>query len=147
MSITEQLTLDMKAAMRAREKARLSTIRMVLSALKNEVIKLKRDLNAEEELDIVAREAKRRNESIEAYEKGGREDLVEKERAELEIISSYLPEQLSPDEVSDMLRQIVADVGATSMRDMGKVMGEIMPQIKGRFPGKEVRPLLQSILE
>ena len=147
MSMIERLTEDMKTAMKAREKDRLTTIRMLMAALKNEVINKKRDLNEQEELEILAREAKRRNESIEAYEKGGRDDLVAKERAELEIISAYLPEQLSPEEVTEMLKKVVEDVGATSMRDMGKVMGKIMPQLKGRFPGKEVRPLLQAILE
>jgi len=147
MSIIEQLTQDMKTAMKAREKEKLITIRGLMAALKNQVINKKRDLNEQEEIEILAREAKRRNESIEAYEKGGRDDLVAKEKAELEVISTYLPEQLSPAEVTEMLKQVVDEVGATSMRDMGKVMGKIMPQLKGRFPGKEVRPLLQAILE
>lgn len=146
MAVLDTLTADMKTAMRARDKERLSTIRLLISELKNEKIRKRSDLTESEEIDVLAREAKRRAESVEAYEKGGRQDLSEKEQAELVIIKEYLPQQLTPDEVLDMLKATIAEVGASSMSDMGKVMGKVMPKLRGRFPGKEVRPLLQTLL-
>jgi len=136
----------MKTAMRARDKERLSTIRLLISELKNQGIKKRAELTESEEIDVLAREAKRRAESVDAYEKGGRQDLAEKEKAELVIIKEYLPQQLTADAVLDMLKETVAEVGASSMSDMGKVMGKVMPKLRGRFPGKEVRPLLQTLL-
>lgn len=146
MSLLERLTADMKAAMKAREAERLTTIRMLMSALKNQQIELRRDLTSDEELSFLATEAKKRRESIEAYDAAGATDRADGERAELAIIEGYLPEALSPDEVREILRELIASTGASSRRDAGRVMGPAMKKLVGRFPGKDVKPLLDELL-
>lgn len=146
MSLQDTLTADMKAAMKAREKTKLTTIRMLLAAVKNEAIANRADLTEQQELTLLAREAKRRRESIEAYDNAERADLADKERAELVIIGAYLPAPLTADEVTVLLKEAIGKTGASSMKDMGKVMGVVMPKLKGRFDGKAVRPLLQALL-
>ena len=136
----------MKAAMKAREKARLSTIRMLSAALKNEEIAKKRPLDEHEELAFLARQAKQRRESIAAFDEGGRAELAEKERAELVVVQAYLPAQLSEGEVRDIVSQAIANLGATSKRDMGKVMGAVMPKTKGRYDGKAVKDIVMGLL-
>jgi uncharacterized protein YqeY len=145
-SLEEQLTTDMKAAMKARDKERLGTVRLLLSAVRYESLAKRRDLTEDEGLSILTREAKRRRESIEAFEKGDRPDLAAQEAAELVIIGEYLPDQLTPDEVREIVKQAISDTGASSKRDFGRVMGAVMPKLKGRFPGKEVKPILDSLL-
>ncbi len=148
MSITQTLRDDMKAAMRAREKERLGTIRLLLAALKNEQIAAKVDeLDDDAALTVTTRQAKQRRESISEYEKGGREDLAAKERAELEIIAVYLPEPMPTDEVEALVKGIIAEVGASSPREMGAVMGKLMPQIKGRFDGKAAQQIVLGLLK
>jgi uncharacterized protein len=146
MSLQETLTAEMKAALKAHEKERLGTVRMLLAEVQNATIEKRGPLSEAEELELLARQAKRRRESIEAFEKGGRHDLAEKERAELALIEGYLPQQLSVDEVRALVREAMAAVGASGKRDMGKVMSHVMPQLKGRFPGKDVRPLVDELL-
>jgi uncharacterized protein YqeY len=146
MSLTDQLQADMKIAMKARDKLRLSTIRMILTDLKNEQIERRRELDEAEELAVLDRQARRRRESIKAYRDGGREDLADSEAAELEIIKEYLPKPLTAEEVESMVKAIIDEVGATSKRDFGKVMKTIMPKVKGRFPGKEVQPIVNRLL-
>lgn len=146
MSLLKQLTQDMKAAMKAREKERLVTLRLLISGVKGQVKDLKRDLTEQEEISFLATEAKRRQESIAAYTEADRADLAEKEQSELAIIQVYLPAQLTEDEVKDILREIIASTGASSPREMGKVMGQAMPRLKGRFPGKEVKGLVLGLL-
>lgn len=146
MSLLETLNADIKTAMKAREKERLSTLRMVLSSLKNRRIDKGSDLDDAEELEILTREAKRRRESIDAYTKAERQDLVDKEQAELVVIEAYLPQQLSPEEVEVIVAEAVAESGATLKKDIGAVMKLVMPKIQGRFPGKDVRPMLDKHL-
>ncbi len=145
-SLEEQLNTDMRTAMKAREKERLGTIRLLLSAVRYESLAKQRDLTPDEGLSILARAAKRRRASIEAFEKGNRPELAEKEAAELLIIGEYLPDQLSKDEVVEIVKQAIADTGAGSMKDFGRVMGAVMPKLKGKFPGKDVKPILNSLL-
>jgi len=148
MSMSLQTTLkdDMKTAMKARDKERLGTIRQLIAALKNVAIEKRRDLTPDEELSFLATQAKRRRESIDAYTQGDRPDLADKERTELAVIETYLPQPLSADEVRELVRAAVEETGASSPKDMGKVMKIVMPKVKGRFPGKEVRPLVNEAL-
>ena len=146
MALLETLTTDMKIAMKAREKVRLGTIRLLISELKNLQIKTGKGLDDAEELSFLSSQAKRRRESIEAYEKAGRDDLRDQEVAELAVINTYLPAPLTEDEVRTIVRDAVAEAGAQSKRDMGKVMKLVMPKVKGRFPGKGVRPLVEEAL-
>lgn len=147
MSLLTTLKEDMKTAMKARQSERLTTIRMLMAALKNKQIdKSGADLSEDEEIAFLATEAKRRRESITAYEDAGREDLAATERAELEVISHYLPEPLTEGEVRAIVEQVIADTGATSKKQMGQVMGRVMPQVKGRFDGAAVKPIVLGLL-
>jgi len=147
MALIDTLNADVKVAMKAGDKVRLSTMRLLIAALKNERIARERELSADEELQLLATQAKRRRESIALYQQGGREDLEAQERAELAVIQGYLPEQLTEGDVQAMVAEIVAATGAESMRDMGKVMGQLMPKLKGRFDGKVAKGLVQSALK
>lgn len=146
MSIFDQLTEDMKRAMKAGEKDRLATIRLLRGYLKNEAIDKQKELSEEEELAVLASAAKKRKESIEAYQQGGRADLVEKEQKELEVIQSYLPQPLTRDEVEKIVNEAIASVGATTIKDLGKVMPVVMQQVQGRADGKQVNEIVRSKL-
>lgn len=137
---------DMKDAMRARDKERLTTLRMLISSLKNKAIDLKEDLTEDDILDVLSTEAKRRREAAEQYREGDRAELAEKEESELTVIEEYLPKALTDDEVGEMIDAVIEEVGATSRADMGKVMGAIMPQVKGRFDGSRVKDLVMDKL-
>jgi len=147
MSLLTTLKEDMKAAMKARQRDRLQTIRLLMSALKNKQIDNGgEDLSEDAELQFLATEAKRRRESITAYEEAGREDLAAQERSELEVISHYLPEPLTEDEVRAIVQAVIDETGATSKKQMGQVMGRVMPQVKGRFDGAAVKPIVLGLL-
>jgi len=119
----------------------------VLAGVQNEEIAKRGELTEEEFLTVLAREARKRKESIEEFGKGGRQDLVEKEERELSIIESYLPEQLSEDEVRDIIDRTIQEVGATSAGDLGKVMGKLMPLLKGKADGKKVNQMVRERLQ
>ncbi|WP_221565659.1 GatB/YqeY domain-containing protein [Alkalihalobacillus sp. TS-13] len=146
MSLLDRLNQDMKQAMKNKEKQRLTVIRMVKSSLQNESIKLGHELNEEEELTVLSREVKQRKDSLQEFEKAGREDLVENLRQEIAILNEYLPEQLSEEEVNQLVKETIEQVGATSKQDMGKVMGAIMPKVKGKADGGLVNRLVQQNL-
>ena len=147
MSIQVKLTEDMKKAMKEGDKIRLSTIRLLLAQLKDTKIAKGDILYEEEEIAVLTSAAKKRKESIKAYAEGGREDLVERESKELEIISSYLPEQLSEKEIASKISQIIEKTGAVSLKDLGIVMREAMQEFKGRADGKLVQQLVRKKLE
>ena len=147
MSIQVKLTEDMKKAMKEGDKIRLSTIRLLLAQLKDTKIAKGDILSEEEEIAVLTSAAKKRKESIKAYAEGGREDLVERESKELEIISSYLPEQLSEKEIESKISQIIEKTGAVSLKDLGIVMREAMQEFKGRADGKLVQQLVRKKLE
>ncbi|WPP42797.1 GatB/YqeY domain-containing protein [Paenibacillus hunanensis] len=146
MSLSERLNEDMKQAMRDKDKFKLSTIRMVRSTIQNQVIDLKRDLNDEEVLDILSREIKQRKDALQEFEKAGRDDLTTNLSAEIEIISQYLPAQLSEEEIKVIVQQTILETGASSKADMGKVMSALMPKVKGRADGKVVNQAVQQLL-
>ncbi len=147
MALIDTLQGDVKTAMKSGDKPRLATVRLLIAALKNERISRERELTTDEELQVLATQAKRRRESIDMYRQGEREDLAASEAAELSVIQGYLPAQLSEDDVREMVAEIVAATGAESMRDMGRVMGQLMPRLKGRFDGKVAKGLVQSALQ
>ena len=147
MSLLERLNKDMIQAMKNKEKDKLTTIRMVKSSLQNEAIKLgKQELSQEEELTVLSRELKQRKDSLQEFEKAGRQDLVEKLRIEITHVEQYLPQQLSEDELKEIISQTVAEMGATSKADMGKVMAAIIPKVKGKADGSLVNKLVQQHL-
>ncbi|KYD22434.1 hypothetical protein B4135_1224 [Caldibacillus debilis] len=137
----------MKSAMKNKEKERLSVIRMIKSSLQNEAIKLgKSQLSEDEEMTVLSREVKQRKESLQEFKKAGRQDLVEKTEKELAVVSQYLPQQLSEDELRQIIRQTISEVQATSRKDMGKVMAAVMPKVKGRADGSLVNQIVQKEL-
>ena len=147
MALIDTLKAQVQTAMKSRDKPRLTTVRMLVAALQYERIAKERELTADEELQLLATQAKRRRESIDLYRQGGRDDLVAVEVVELSVIEEYLPAQLSEDDVREIVAEIVAATGAESMRDMGRVMGQLMPKLKGRFDGKVAKGLVQSALQ
>ena len=144
--LRDRVAEEMRTAMKAREQARVAALRMLMTAVKNAEVEKLHELSDDEVLDVIAREAKRRRESIEAFEKGGRTDLVEKETAELRVLESYLPEKLSDDELAAIVDQAVAETGATSPKQMGEVMKALMPKIRGRADGAQVSALVKAKL-
>ncbi|MFD2612742.1 GatB/YqeY domain-containing protein [Paenibacillus gansuensis] len=147
MSLSERLNDDMKQAMRDQDKFKLSVIRMIRSAVKNLEIDLKRSLDDNEVLDILAREIKQRKDSLQEFEKAGRDDLASQVKAEIEIIGQYLPQQLTEEEIKVIVQQTIQEVGASSKADMGKVMSALMPKTKGRADGKLVNQAVQQFLQ
>ena len=142
----ETIQADVKTAMRAKDRERTTTLRMLVSVLKNKQIDLRRDLTEEDILGVLSTEAKKRREAATAYRDGGRDELADKEDAELAIIEGYLPAQLSDEEVEAMVVEVIAEVGAETRRDMGKVMGKMMPKVKGRFDGGKVKDIVMAKL-
>lgn len=146
MTLLEQLNQDMKTAMKNKEKQKLSVIRMVKSSLQNEQIKIGHELSQDDALTILNRELKQRKDSLNEFEKANRDDLVSNLRDEIAILEQYMPEQLSEDELLDIVKATITEVGATSKADMGKVMGAIMPKVKGKADGSLVnRFVLQQL--
>ncbi|WP_000054561.1 GatB/YqeY domain-containing protein, partial [Bacillus cereus] len=135
MSLLGRLNDDMKQAMKNKQKEKLTVIRMVKAALQNEGIKLQHTLTEEEEITVLAREVKQYKDSLLEFKKAGREDLVNKLQSEIQILSAYLPEQLTEEELVDVIKQVISEVGATSKADMGKVMTAVMPKVKGKTDG------------
>ncbi|MEK4969215.1 GatB/YqeY domain-containing protein [Cytobacillus sp. FSL R7-0696] len=146
MSLLERLNEDMKQAMRNKEKDKLTVIRMIKASLQNEAIKEGKDLTEDQELTVLSREVKQRKDSLHEFDKAGREDLVEKIRTELQYVELYMPEQLSDEEVSAIVKKTIADTGATSKAEMGKVMSAIMPKLKGKADGALINKLVQQHL-
>lgn len=146
MSVMERLNQDMKQAMKDKAALKLSVIRMVKAALKNEEINLGRPLSDDEELTILTRELKQRRESLHEFEKAGRDELASKTREEIDVLSAYLPAQLSEDEIRDIVREAIAATNASSKKEMGKVMGAIMPKVKGRADGTLVQKIVSEEL-
>lgn len=148
MSLKEQLTEDMKAAMKAKEagKQELSVIRMVRSAVRQIEIDGKKELDDNGVIDIISKEVKMRKDSIEEFRKGDREDLVAQNEAEIAVLMKYLPQQLTEDEVRSLVKEAVAASGASSAKEMGKVMAVLMPKVKGRADGKLVNTVVREAL-
>ncbi|MFS8185520.1 GatB/YqeY domain-containing protein [Rossellomorea marisflavi] len=143
MSLLDRLNDDMKQAMKNKEKEKLSVIRMLKASLQNEAIKFgKQQLSEDEELTVLSREVKQRKDSLQEFQSAGRDDLVEKLQAELTYVEIYMPKQLTEEEVSAIVQETVAEVGASSKADMGRVMGAIMPKVKGKADGALVNKLV-----
>ena len=127
-----RITEDMKSAMRAGEKSKLATIRLILAAIKQVEVDTRNDLDNSQVLAVLDKMVKQRRESISQYEQAGRNELAEKEHQEITVIQEYLPEQLGEDEITSLIDEAIAATGAESMRDMGKVMGQLKPKLQGR---------------
>lgn len=146
MTLASKLQEDLTAAIRAHDELRRDTLRMVISAAYNEAKRARRDLTDDEVVQVLTREVKTRTESVEAYTNAGRADAAEREKAEIEIIRGYLPEQLDASELERLVSAAVEESGATSARDMGKVMSVLMPKVRGRADGKQVSAMVNAEL-
>ena len=148
MTLKEQLMADMKDAMKAKEdgKLRLGVIRMVRSAIRQKEIDGHLDLDDNGVSDVIAKELKQRKDSLAEFEKGGRADLIEKTQAEIQVLLSYLPEQLSEEEIQKLVAAAIEESGAKTPKDMGKVMAILMPKVKGKADGKLVNETVKKAL-
>lgn len=148
MGLNERLTEEMKAAMKAGPagKVRLETIRFLRAAMKNAEIDKKSPLTDEDILGIVTKQVKQLKDSIVEFQKGNRQDLVDKAQAEIDVLSVYLPQQLTEDEVRELVRQVIAETNAQGPKDMGKVMGPLVARTKGRADGKMVQQMVKELL-
>lgn len=147
MTLNEQINADLKAAMKSGDKTRLETLRL----LRAHLIELSKrgegkEITPDEELSVLTAAIKKRKEAIELYEKGGRPDLAQQERAELGIVSSYLPKQMSTDETTAVIQRIIAETGASSTKDFGRVMPLAMKELKGKIDGKTVQEIVKAKL-
>ncbi len=150
-TLLERITDDLKDAMREKDKVRLRTLRSLRAAITNKEIDKRQDgtekaLDDQEQLALVRKQVKQRKDSIEQYDKAGREDLVEKEQAEIDVLQEYLPDPLDDDELTETLEAIIDEVGAESMADMGAVMGRAMSELRGRVDGRRVQERVQDLL-
>jgi hypothetical protein len=146
MDINIRLNEEMVTAAKAKDKIRLSTIRMIKTSLHNKEINLMRPLEESEVLQVLSSMIKQRKDSIEQFAKGGRADLVEKEEAELKVVQGFLPAQMTDEEVDALIKKAIDDAGAVSIKDMGKVMKILMPQIAGQTDGKIVGEKVKAFL-
>ena len=146
MSLEERLLEEMKLAMKSNEKLKLSTIRMIRSALKNKEIDLRKKLEDEDIVKVIQAMVRKGEESVEQFQAGGRMDLVEKEKNEIEIMKSFLPQPLSQEEILKIIDQSIQETQASSLKDLGKVMKSVMPKMGGKADGKLINQLVKEKL-
>ncbi len=146
MALRERLSEEMKEAMKAKDSLRLSSIRLIRSAVKNKDIELKREIAEQEIVEVIATLVKQRRESIRLFGEAGRQDLVEKEEKELVVLLDFLPQQLSREAVAELVDRVIAESGAKGGKDMGRVMKALMPHVAGRADGKMVSDLVKEKL-
>jgi uncharacterized protein YqeY len=147
MSLLTTLNDDIRTAMKAKDKETLSVLRMLKTAIQNEQIKAGRDLNGEEELTVLSREMKQRRDSLAEFEKAGRDDLADKAKIEITIVEKYMPEQLSEEEIRQIVQAAIDQTGASSAKEFGKVMGAVMPKVKGKADGNQVNAIVKELLQ
>ncbi len=146
MGLKEDISASVVKALKAKDKETVSTLRFFLSAVKNKEKDLRRDITDDEVQAVALAQVKQRHDSIEQFEKGGRQDLADKERAELEILKGYIPEQLSEDALRSIVKAAITETNATSMKDMGKLMQAAMAKAKGKADGKVVSAIVKELL-
>jgi len=147
--LLDKINQDYKEAVKSKDESKRNTINLLLSAIKYRQIELRtseKELTDEEIINVISKEIKKRKEAIELYEKGNRQDLAEKERKELEILESYMPKQLSEEELVSTIDEVIKSVGASSPSDVGKVMKELMPKVRGKADGSFVKSLVEKRL-
>ena len=146
MNLVETLDKEIIEAMKAKDSVRLATLRGVKGAMKLQSLDHKKEINDELLIDVVSKEIKTRNESIKEFEKGGRQDLIDKTEAEIKILSKYLPEQLSEEEIVNIINHVFEEVNPSGIKDMGKVMGIVTPKVKGKADMSVVSALIRNKL-
>lgn len=147
MSLKEQVRLDLADAMRSGDKEKRDTLRLLMAAIKQVEVDQQVELDDAGVLTVLEKQAKQRRESIEEYSAAGRQDLVDEEQAQLVLIESYLPEQMSRDQIADIASKVIDEVGARDPKDMGKVMGRLMPMLKGKADGRLINEVVRELLQ
>ena len=145
--ITRRIQGDLREAIKQKDRLRMGTLRMMISALKNAELEERKELSEEKEISVLTGYARRCRESIQEFERGGRDDLVKKERAELDIVMQYLPEQMDEGDIRKTAQGVITELGASDPRDMGRVMGEMMKRLKGRADGSVVKDIVLGLLK
>ncbi|MBT3185455.1 MAG: GatB/YqeY domain-containing protein [Nitrospina sp.] len=146
MTLKDKLLSDMKEALKSKDSLRLNTIRSVVAAIKNQEIDLRKELQEDEVLSLVTREVKKRKEAFVLFEQGGRMDLVEKEKQEYAILQTYLPEQVSEEDLRKRIQEVIAETGAEGMKDFGKIMKTLVPEFKGKADNSLIKDLAGEYL-
>ena len=146
MSLIAEIKEQLQDAMREKDTGRRDALRLILSSLQGAEKELRRPLTEDEELQVLQRERKKRLEAAEAFRAGGRDEQADGEEAELDVLEEFMPEPLSVDELEEIVDDVIAEVGATSMRDIGRVMADVMPQVAGRADGSAVSQLVREKL-
>ncbi|MBM6613875.1 GatB/YqeY domain-containing protein [Desemzia sp. RIT804] len=146
MTLLTTINDDIKTAMKAKDKNKLSVLRMIKSSLQNEQIKKGTDLSEEDELAVLSREMKQRRDSLTEFKKADRQDLVDPLENEIAIVADYMPKQLTEDELRSVVQDVIASVNATSAKDFGKVMGAVMPKVKGKADGNDINRIVKEQL-
>ena len=146
MTLKEQINKDLKEAMKAKDTQKRDALRLLNSAFKQIEVDERKELTDEDVIKIIQKQVKQRNDSIEQYKEAGRDDLVAKEQLEIDYYKAYLPAQLSDEELENALKDIIAQTGATSMKDMGKVMGAATKQLAGKADGKRINQVVKKLL-
>ena len=146
MTLIARMEDDLKGAMKERDDARRDTLRLLIASLRGAEKELMRPLSDGEELQVLQRERKKRNEAAEAFRNGGRDEQAAKEEAELAVLEEFMPEPLSDEELEEIVDDVIAEVGATNVRDLGRVMADVMPQVAGRVDGSAVTQLVREKL-
>lgn len=147
MTLKQKLQEDLKTSMKNKDTLRKSVITLIRSSIKQVEVDKRIELNDDDVIDIISKQLKQRNDSLEQFLDAGREDLVEETRSEIEVLKEYLPQQLSEEELNEIVKQTISEVGATSMKDMGKIMSVIKPKTKGRADGKLINELVKNNLQ
>lgn len=145
MTLKDKLMEDLKEAMKSKQQVRKSVVTLIRSAIKQKEVDERVELSDEEILSIISKQVKQRKDALEDFVRGGRDDLIEQTREEIDILSSYLPAQLSDEELEMIVKDVIEKVGATSMKDMGKIMGMTNPIVKGRADGKRINQMVKKI--
>ena len=146
MSLKEQLAQDLKLSMKEKDTVKKNAVQSIRAAIKQVEIDTRAELDEAGVIDVVAKELKRRKDVLPEYEKSGRDDLIVSLKAEIEYLSKYLPEQMSEDEIREVVKAVVAETGAQGMKDMGKVMGAVIAKTKGRADGKVINVIVKECL-
>jgi hypothetical protein len=146
MSLIGRLEEELREATLARNAERRDTLRLILNSLRGAEKELQRPLNDQEELQVLQRERKRRQEAAEAFREGGREEQAVKEEAELAVLEEFMPSQLADEDLEEIIDDVIAEVGATNVRDLGRVMADVMPQVAGRAEGSRVTQIVREKL-
>lgn len=147
MTLKEQLTNDLKDSMKNKEQVRKSVVTLIRAAIKQKEVDERVELDDNAVIDIISKQLKQRNDALVDFKKAGRDDLISQTEKEVEVLLSYLPKQLTDDELRDYIKKAIEQVNATSSKDMGKIMGILMPQVKGKADGKRINNLVSEFFK